>query len=404
MPTSVKAYGTVIAILALLHSLSASSTKLSVVSQSNSANTTRRSFPFAAQANASSSSTNQSLSHRMYPRRRSKFFSSDTSRETHIADYGYNWHQQQQQPYSLWPDYTYHDYQVTALPDLTTIVYPRLTTPQPLLRHHQYDTALRPKVTKLYVKPYRRTVNFLDLDNEPEEQLPLSPWYSGGGLYRWPSAIPSLPASVHLPTNAYSQPSSIHSDERISIEHYPSAIGHHAPVIYHHHHEDDHSSKMDLKHIGIIALVKIGLTKLKIFGILKLLFIILLKFKLLLVILFVKFVLFLKAIKKLKALLIPFLLLLGLLLLPLLLLPLLLPLFLLRYLLPLLLLLPIPQPARIRGTKTDNRFLEYLKSQRSDPIMDIMAQLMEAETCVERIACQLATRKESRLLYPIIKW
>lgn len=400
MPTSVKAHGTVIALLAIFHSISASSTKLSVVSQSSSANTTRRLY--VAKTNISSSS-NHSLAHRMYPRRRSKFFSADTNRDTHIPDYGYNWHQQQQQPYSLWPDYTYHDYQVTSLPDLTTIVYPRLTTAQPpLLRHHQYDTALRPKVTKLYVKPYRRTVNFLDLDDEPEQQLPLRAWYSGGGLYRWPSAISSLPASVRMPT--YSQPA-IHSDERISsIEHYPGAIGHQAPVIYHHHHDGGHSSEVDLKHIGIIALVKIGLAKLKIFGILKLLFVILLKFKLLLLILFVKFVLFLKAIKKLKALLIPLLALLGLLLIPLILLALMLPLFLLRYLLPLLLLLPIPGPARIRGTKTENRLLEYLKTQRSDPIMDIMVQLMEAETCVERISCQLATRKESRLLYPIIKW
>lgn len=396
MPTFVKAHGIVIAVLALLHSVSAS-TKLSIVSQSSSAssNPTRRSFTFATKPNTSSSITNQSLAHKMYPRRRSKFFSA-TSQETHIPDYGYNWHQQQ--PYNVWPDYNYHDYQVTSLPDLTTIVYPRLTTPQPL----------RPKVTKLYVKPYRRTINFLDLD-ESEEHLPLSAWYSGGGgLYRWPSAIPSLP-SVHLPA-AYSRPSNIHSDERISsIEHFHGAVGHHVPIVYHHHHDDDgHSSKLDLKHIGIVALVKIGLAKLKLFGILKLLFIILLKFKLLLLILFVKFVLFLKAIKKLKALLIPFFLLLGLLLLPLLLLPLLLLvpvlLSLLRFLLPLLLLLPIPTPVRIRGNKPDNRLLEYLKTQRADPIMDVMAQLLEAETCVERIACQLATRKDARLLYPIVKW
>lgn len=405
-------HGILITILTLVHLLSAT-TKLSVVPQTTAAsNITGRSLDHT-DLNSSPISietdTNLTLADKMYNRRRSKYYS-DSSREYNVPDYNYNWQQQQagsntwpnynwqQQPqaYNPWPEYNYHDYhQVTSLPDLTTIVYPRLTTPQSL--RHSYN-ALRPPVTKLYAKPY--PAHYPDFEDESEEQLPLSPWYSGYGLFRWPSSIPSVQLA---PVSYHSPPGHNLGDDRISsIEHYHAAIGHQIPIIYHHHKEESsHMSKLNVKHLGIAALVKLGLVKFKIFAILKLLFFILLKFKLLLLIIFLKFLLFLKAIKYLKVLLLPFLLLLGLLLLPLLLLPLMAA----RHLLPLLLLLPLPgTSSTTRQHKADHRLMEYLKSRQSDPVMEIMAQLMEAETCVERISCQLATRKESRLLYPIIRW
>lgn len=414
-----KPHGIVITIFTLLHSLTAT-TKLSVVSQTASiaaSNITGRSLDhtdFSSSSSPITAATNLTLADKMYNRRRSKYYS-DSSREYNMPDNGYNWQQQQatsntwlnhnwqQQPqaYNLWPEYNYQNYhQVTSLPDLTTIVYPRLTTPQPL--RHSYS-ALKPQVTKLYAKPYSHPVHYPDFEDESEEQLPFSPWYSGYGLYKWPSSIPSMQLT---PVTYHSSLGHNLGDDRISsIEHYHAAIGHHVPIIYHHHREESsHLSKLNMKHIGIAALVKLGLVKLKIFAVLKLLFLILLKFKLLLLIMFVKFLLFLKAIKYLKALLIPLLLLLGLLLLPLLLLPLLIPMFAVRYLLPLLLLLPLPGTSRMHQHKADSRLMAYLKSQQSDPIMEIMVQLMEAETCVERIACQLATSKKSRLLYPIIRW
>lgn len=401
----------VFTIFALLPSLSAT-TKLSVVSQTDSAaasNITQRSLDEDDDNSSLLPVANQTLTDKMYNRRRSKYYS-DSSREYNVPDYGYSWQkpqqqtvsynwQQQPQAYNPWPEYNYHDYhQVTSLPDLTTIVYPRVTTPQPLRLNYN---ALRPQVTKLYAKPYPPSLHYPDFEDEHEDQLPFSPWYSGYGLYKWPSSIPS----VQLAPVAYHSQGHNLGDDRSSIEHYHAAIGHNAPIIFHHHREESSQlSKLSLKHIGIIALVKLGLTKLKIFAILKLLFFILLKFKLLLLIMFVKFLLFLKAIKHLKALLIPLLLLLGLLLLPLLLLPLLLPLFAARYLLPLLMLLPLSGTNRKRQHKANSRLMEYFQVEPDDPVMEIMTQLIKAETCVERIACHLATRKESRLLYPIMKW
>ncbi|XKL66973.1 hypothetical protein PGB90_010393 [Kerria lacca] len=166
-----------------------------------------------------------------------------------------------------------------------------------------------------------------------------------------------------------------------------------------HGHGDHKKSSLDLKKIGIIALVKIGLAKLKAFGILKLIFLMLFKFKLFLALIFVKWLLILKTIKLLKSLLIPLFLLSLLFLLPLLLLPLLL---LLPTLLPLALLIPIPTPGRDQYSRVPALF--HQKPQRTDLAMSILSKFLDSQECIEKIACQLATKKESKLFYPIINW
>ncbi|VVC46194.1 Hypothetical protein CINCED_3A004241 [Cinara cedri] len=64
--------------------------------------------------------------------------------------------------------------------------------------------------------------------------------------------------------------------------------------------------KIDWQRIGILALIKLGLTKLQAVGFLKMVFLLLFKFKLYLVAIFFKFVLFLKLIKSFNIMLIPF--------------------------------------------------------------------------------------------------
>ncbi len=457
MPTSANTYGSIISVFVLFHSLTAY-TRLSVVSPpatpTNDSNTSMNSSSYHNMTGhklrphrstklaldvgqtfhgrdrshhrrglfPNSTSVNTTVG-KMYARRRSKYMA-DSDNSASLQNF-----------YSSENDYNYHDYQSTAIPDLTTIAYPLLTT---LRQRHFEGHRHRKPITKLYVKPVRRTVGFLGVEEDPEEEayegdiekeiVPLASIYSG--MYRMSTmptihisqlAYPGKAGTFAASSAGFSASGYGFSNER-STEHLYAPHAYHLPVSH-----EGHSGKLDLKKIGIIALVKIGLAKLTLFGVLKLLFFILLKFKLFLLLFFIKFLLFLKALKHLKALLLPFFLLLALLFLPLLLLPLLLPLLLLRYLLPLLLLLPTPlgRPANNMANMGNsmgnnmgnnmgngaagnqaggNRIGHDFKIPNADPIMEVMMQLLDSEQCVERIACQLATKRESKLLFPIINW
>lgn len=172
-----------------------------------------------------------------------------------------------------------------------------------------------------------------------------------------------------------------------------------ATVVHHQHHEP----KLDLRKIGIIALVKIGLAKLKAFGALKLLFLMLLKFKLFLLTIFIKFVFFLKALKLLKSLLIPFLLLS--------LLPLLaLPLMALPALVPLLMMLPIftvnvVPPAGGGRIRLPNALKMSAQHElATSKVAVAVDQVSDSQYCIERIACQVATKRDAKLLFPVVSW
>ncbi|XP_049854177.1 uncharacterized protein LOC126335208 isoform X1 [Schistocerca gregaria] len=180
----------------------------------------------------------------------------------------------------------------------------------------------------------------------------------------------------------------------------PVHHGYHGPPVYvphrHHHHGDKY-----LK-FGILALLKLILAKLKAFGLFKLLLLFIIKpillFKLALKFLFIT--------KAFNALTLPLLLLpLLLLLLPLLLLPLLLPLaplLLLPLLLPLLLLfLPVPVLTPGAGAggagrrRRRRRAAAVAPGSASPNLLMLTRQVLEADQCLERIACQLAARRSS---------
>lgn len=351
--------------------------------------------------------------------------------------------QHQQQSYN---DYAYGaDYAMTSPAVVespsTSYGYPYLTsstttsTPQPLyqlqpqpqkpvLRHLKF----RPRITKLHVKSIRREPTgirdmFADSDSfeEPDTDfVPLVTLY-GSQISRW-STMPTHHVSQYTqPGKTFASSfGSSSTGAATSFGHggltfsagsgsaledlHESASHHHVPIFSGHHHMH-HTPKFDMKKIGILALVKIGLAKLKAFGILKLIFILLLKLKLFLLAMFIKFVLFLKLLKVLKSLLVPLIVLAA--LIPLLLALLALP-ILLAGLAPalysLITMLPIIPIFNFRPPKARVQLNKDQETDASDTISTVFDQLLSSTQCVEKIACQLATKKEATLFFPFVNW
>lgn len=180
--------------------------------------------------------------------------------------------------------------------------------------------------------------------------------------------------------------------------------------------------KIDWQKLGILALFKIGLAKLKAFGFLKILFLLVFKLKLFLIALFFKFLLISKLMKLFKLLLIPLILLpiIGSLASPMLLGTLVsIPMRIINFLTE-----PVFAPAASAATKnsldptiqpitsvTKNDALSTSNSKRHlktlnlfDPTLNIFRKVLESEKCVERIACRMAVVEKAGILPVWINW
>lgn len=193
--------------------------------------------------------------------------------------------------------------------------------------------------------------------------------------------------------------------------------------------------KIDWHKIGILALVKIGLAKLKAFGFLKILFLLVFKLKMFLIAMFFKFLLIAKLMKLFKLIMIPIVLLT--------LLPLVLSLFSAPMAITGILSIPrriiefltepIYTPAAASASKLytdstglpstavakngglppslnkpedppvhDKRRLEML--ELFDPALAVFKKVLDSEKCVERIACRMAVVEKAGILPVWINW
>lgn len=181
---------------------------------------------------------------------------------------------------------------------------------------------------------------------------------------------------------------------------------------------DRPASRFDFPSFGTLAIIKLVLLKILSFGVFKLLTLLLLKLPIVFFLLGFKFLIILKLIKLVKLLTIPIiipfiliilapiLLVLFFLLLPLLLAPLL-PLILIPILLPLLLALPVPvlAPAGRRRRRQADTGLQDIQSRSvQDDVLYLIRRVLESEQCIERVACQLATNKQSQGFSDYVAW
>lgn len=197
------------------------------------------------------------------------------------------------------------------------------------------------------------------------------------------------------------------------VHHYTAPIV--RPVRYHHHvpyYADAPSPKFDITHLGLLAIFKLILLKIKAFGLFKLLLLIILKFPIIVFTLGFKFLIILKLIKLVKLLTLPALIpliiiaILPLIIfLPLLLAPLL-PLVLLPLLLPLLLMLPVPVLTPATGKRRRRRSSSDVAAGRGvqDDVLHLVRRVLESEQCIERVACQLASNAQAKDYAPYIAW
>ncbi|XP_069690353.1 uncharacterized protein [Periplaneta americana] len=194
------------------------------------------------------------------------------------------------------------------------------------------------------------------------------------------------------------------------------------PAIYypaHHHEKHDEYSKL-----GLLALAKIVLAKIKALGLFKIILLLLAKIPLIFLKIALKFFFLFKAVKLFKLLtfsaLFPLILvpLIPLLFLPLLLLPLA-PLLLIPLALPLLLLallfLPIPvmtpmgNANRAADKKTTSRRRRdagevWRELDASDDFLMLTRTVLESQQCLERLACKMAARQDSGTYNSFILW
>lgn len=205
----------------------------------------------------------------------------------------------------------------------------------------------------------------------------------------------------------------------------PAYMNGHRPAGQYNMHSNLHQQiqmifdKIDWQKVGILALFKIGLAKLKAFGFLKILFLLVFKLKMFLIAMFFKFLLIAKLMKFFKLLMIP---------------------LILVTLLPMLFSAPmvvgglLSIPGRIidfltgpvyvpaaatklfteptTGTpvgKTGSpAFSKPDDSRRMlelfDPALTIFRKVLDSEKCVERIACRMAVVEKSGILPVWINW
>ncbi|CAI6363921.1 unnamed protein product [Macrosiphum euphorbiae] len=224
------------------------------------------------------------------------------------------------------------------------------------------------------------------------------------------SNMPPAYANSHRPAGQYNMQSNLHQQVQ---------------MIY---------DKIDWHKVGILALVKVGLAKLKAFGFLKILFLLVFKLKMFLIAMFFKFLLIAKLMKLFKLLMIPLVLIT------------LLPLIMSLFSAPMLVggILSIPRriiefltepmyvpataatklytdPTALPGTAVgkngglpaslnkpedspvhDKRRLEML--ELFDPALTVFQKVLDSEKCVERIACRMAVVEKAGILPVWINW
>lgn len=181
---------------------------------------------------------------------------------------------------------------------------------------------------------------------------------------------------------------------------------------------DRPASRFDFPSIGTLAIIKLVILKILSFGLFKLVTLLLLKLPIVLFLLGFKFLIILKLIKLVKLLTIPIiipiilvvlapvLLVLFFLLLPLLLAPLI-PLILIPILLPLLLSIPVPVLAptgRRRRRQAESDLQEIQSRSVQDDVLYLVRRVLESEQCIERVACQFATNKQSQGFAAYVAW
>lgn len=185
---------------------------------------------------------------------------------------------------------------------------------------------------------------------------------------------------------------------------------------------------IDWQKIGILALFKVGLAKLKAFGFLKILFLLVFKLKLFLIAVFFKFLLLLKLMKFFKLLVLPMALmpLFGSLLSPMVLGSIIqLPFRLLSFLteptlapataysaaasaagLGLLssptVASPVSSATKLDEYTINRRRLESLDAV--DPSLAVLRNVLDTEKCLERIACRMATAEKAGVMPFWISW
>lgn len=418
MPMFVSTNGVLITVIALLHR-SFALTKLSVAPSLGTYPPTTEPFFNATMTTKTNPGVTTEQPVERYSYRDGRYLQNTNN--------AYRWHgitqpQQHLHQQTLQTDYAYSDYSSTSPEEPSTLTYPFITTQRPIPRQVKF----RPRVTKLQVKSVRRGQNGMNMfaDSESFEEpdsdfVPLVTLY-GSQISRW-STMPTHHASPYTygggtqPAEGFTGFGGSSTGGASSFGHtgltftggssstledlHQSASHHHVPILTQIH----HSPKFDMKKIGILALVKIGLAKLKAFGILKLIFILLFKLKLFLLAMFIKFVLFMKLLKVLKSLLIPLILLAV--FIPLLLALLALPILLAPLLYPLISMLPIIPAINIRPKSR----IHFLKDQENenetkDTLTSVMDQLLSSTQCIERIACEMATKKEAKFFFPFVNW
>lgn len=272
-----------------------------------------------------------------------------------------------------------------------------------------------------------------------------APMHPGGGNAVHPMGRPPYGSPAPYPYQAGHKQAPMHM-------HYgpPHMVGHSGH--YHHGAQADqynvHSplqqiqmitDKIDWQKVGILALFKVGLAKLKAFGFLKILFLLVFKLKMFLIAMFFKFLLIAKLMKFFKLLMIPLIFLA------------LLPIIASLFSAPMLVggLLSIPgriidyltgpvyapvaataataysatggstalpttvtsakigtsdpsKPGGGGGVELDRRRLETL--ELFDPAMTVFRKLLDSERCVERIACRMAVVEKTGILPVWINW
>uniref|UniRef100_A0A1B6J1U7 Uncharacterized protein n=1 Tax=Homalodisca liturata TaxID=320908 RepID=A0A1B6J1U7_9HEMI len=207
--------------------------------------------------------------------------------------------------------------------------------------------------------------------------------------------------------------------------HWPHHAVHHVPAVRtipypRYPHYDGPSHRFDISSIGIIAILKLIIVKILSFGFFKIIVLFLMKIPIILFTLGFKFLIILKLIKLVKLLTIPIvipiivvvvapiillaLLLLLPLLIPLILAPLI-PLILIPILLPLLLSIPIPVlgPATTAGRRRRTAGSIQPRGVQED-VLYLVRRVLESEQCIERVACQFATNKQSKGFATFVAW
>lgn len=266
--------------------------------------------------------------------------------------------------------------------------------------------------------------------NRPGAQMIQRPimvdgYSSAGHMPAYTYGVPNRPGLRPIP---YSDPMN-HAGMNVNMNMDTSILSH-----LHGLGQKFHDKKIDWQKIGILALIKIGLVKLKTFGFLKILFLMVFKLKLFLIAIFFKFLLLLKLMKFFKLLMIPMFLLPLVPVLTSLASPMVLgPLVSLPFRLLSLLTEPTLAPVTAASafsrfsllpganaggsgststnaapaTKIDENILNRRRLESIDmfdPSLAMFRNILDTEKCLERIACRMSTAEKAGVMPYWVNW